>query len=230
MNTVGISKRLVITIDGPAGAGKTTVSRTLADRLGYKYIDTGALYRGVAYEALSKGLSDDDDMGLESLCADLKLRFVRVNKELRLISNDSDITDLIRTPEITMFASAVSARPVVRKFLLALQRDMGREKGVVFEGRDMGTVVFPDADIKFFLNASHQTRALRRYREMEPNPSQSLEEVERDMKQRDENDSSRDVAPLKPAADAEIIDSTDISAGEVVELMVSYIEAGRIES
>ena len=228
MNTAGISKRLVITIDGPAGAGKTTVSRSLADRLGYKYIDTGALYRGVAYEALSKGLSNDDDMGLESICAELKLRFVHVNKELRLISNDSDITDFIRTPEITMFASAVSARPVVRKFLLALQRDMGREKGVVFEGRDMGTVVFPDADIKFFLDASHQTRALRRYREMEPNPSQSLEEVERDMMQRDENDSNRNLAPLKPAEDAKIIDSTDISASEVVELMLSYIEAGRL--
>jgi len=228
MNTTGISKRLVITIDGPAGAGKTTVSRALADSLGYKYIDTGALYRGVAYEAISKGLSYDDDRGLESMCDSLRLEFVRIKKELHLISNDSDITDLIRTPEVTMFASAVSARSVVRKYLLALQRDMGREKGVVFEGRDMGTVVFPDADIKFFLDASHKTRALRRYREMEPETSQLLEEVERDMKQRDENDSSRELAPLKPAEDAKIIDSTDISADEVVELMLSYIEAKRL--
>ncbi len=228
MNKTGISKRLVITIDGPAGAGKTTVSRALADRLGYKYIDTGALYRGVAYEAISKGLSYDDDNGLENMCAGLRLKFVRIKEELRLISNDSDITDLIRTPEITMFASAVSARPVVRKYLLTLQRDMGRERGVVFEGRDMGTVVFPDADIKYFLDASHQDRALRRYREMEPNTSQSLEEVERDMRQRDENDSSRELAPLKPAEDAKIIDSTDIPAKEVVELMVSYIEAKRL--
>ena len=228
MNTTGISKRLVITIDGPAGAGKTTVSRALADRLGYKYIDTGALYRGVAYEAISKGLSYDDDNGLERMCAGISLKFVRRKKELRLISNDSDITDLIRTPEITMFASAVSARSVVRKYLLDLQRDMGREKGVVFEGRDMGTVVFPDADIKFFLDASHKNRALRRYREMEQETSQTLEDVERDMKQRDENDSSRELAPLKPAEDAEIIDSTDISANEVVELMLSYTEAGKL--
>ena len=227
MNTTGSSKRLVITIDGPAGAGKTTVSRALADRLGYKYIDTGALYRGVAYEAISKGLSYDDDRGLESMCAGLRFKFIRIEKELRLISNDSDITDLIRTPEITMFASAVSARSVVRKYLLDLQRDMGREKGVVFEGRDMGTVVFPDADIKFFLDASHKNRALRRHREMEQETSQTLEDVERDMKQRDENDSSRELAPLKPAEDAEIIDSTDISANEVVELMLSYIEAGK---
>jgi cytidylate kinase len=162
------------------------------------------------------------------MCAGLRLRFVRIKKELRLISNDSDITDLIRTSEVTMFASAVSARSVVRKYLLALQRDMGRENGVVFEGRDMGTVVFPDADIKFFLDASHKTRALRRYREMEPKTSQSLEEVERDMKKRDENDSSRELAPLKPAEDARIIDSTDISGNEVVELMLSYIEAGKL--
>ena len=228
MNKTKSSKRLVITIDGPAGAGKTTVSRALADRLGYKYIDTGALYRGVAYKAISEGLSYDDDMGLESMCADLRLKFVRMNKELRLISSDSDITNLIRTRKVTMFASAVSARPVVRKYLFALQRDMGREKGVVFEGRDMGTVVFPDADIKFFLDASHQTRALRRYREMEPKTSQSLKEVENDMKQRDENDSSRKLAPLKPAEDAEIIDSTDISASEVVELMLSYIEEKKL--
>ena len=228
MNATGISKRLVITIDGPAGAGKTTVSRALADRLGYKYIDTGALYRGVAYEAISKGLSYDDDSGLERMCAGLRLIFIRIKKELHLISNDSDITDLIRTPEVTMFASSVSARSVVRKYLLALQRDMGRKKGVVFEGRDMGTVVFPDADIKFFLDASHKNRALRRYREMEQKTSQTLEDVERDMKQRDENDSSRELAPLKPAEDAQIIDSTDISANEVVKLMVSYIEAGKI--
>ncbi len=228
MNTTGTSKRLVITIDGPAGAGKTTVSRSLADRLGYKYIDTGALYRGVAYEAITKGLNYDDDSGLESMCAGLRLKFVRIRKELRLISNDSDITDLIRTPEITMFASSVSARTVVRKYLLGLQRDMGREKGVVFEGRDMGTVVFPDADIKFYLDASHKNRALRRYNEMERETSQTIEDVERDMKQRDENDSNRELAPLKPAEDAEIIDSTDISADEVVELMLSYIEAGKL--
>jgi len=223
MNTTGTSKRLIITIDGPAGAGKTTVSRALADRLGYKYIDTGALYRGVAYEAISKGLSYDDDNGFKNMCAGLRLKFVRIKKELRLISNDLDITDLIRTPEVTMFASAVSARSVVRKYLLDLQRNMGREKGVVFEGRDMGTVVFPDADIKFFLDASPKNRALRRYREMEQETSQTLEDVERDMKQRDENDRSRELAPLKPAEDAEIIDSTDISANEVVELMLSYI-------
>ncbi|MGD9231945.1 MAG: (d)CMP kinase, partial [Desulfobacterales bacterium] len=131
-------KRLIITIDGPSGAGKTTVSRMLADRLGYKYIDTGALYRGVALEAISAGLNPDDDTGLENILSSLKMKFVCGEKGMRLISNDLDITDKIRTPEISMFASAASARPVVRKFLLELQRELGKDKGVVFEGRDMG--------------------------------------------------------------------------------------------
>jgi cytidylate kinase len=219
-------KRLIITIDGPAGAGKTTVSRILADRLGYRYIDTGALYRGVALEAISAGLRYDDDKGLEKLCSKLKMKFVHSEKNLRLLSNDLDITDQIRTPEITMFASAVSARTVVRSYLLDLQRDIGREKGVVFEGRDMGSVVFPDADVKFYLDASSKVRATRRYREIRSTSTQTLEKVEKDIKRRDENDSTRDLAPLKPATDAIIIDSTDISAEDVVNRMLSHIGNG----
>ena len=136
-------KKLVITIDGPAGAGKTTVSKALADRLLYKYIDTGALYRGVAFEAKAKGISPDDDHRLKALCDDLELRFVRNNQGVNLYSGETDISDYIRTPEMSLMASAVSARPVVRKALLGLQRKLGVEKAAVFEGRDMGTVVFP---------------------------------------------------------------------------------------
>ena len=216
-------KRLLITIDGPAGAGKTSVSRELADRLNYKYIDTGALYRGVALEARFAGVGQDDDTGLENLCSTLSLNFVKDERGLRLLSNNSDITDQIRTPEISMMASAVSARPVVRKYLLDLQRNLGREKGVVFEGRDMGTVVFPDADKKFYLDASQKVRAIRRYRELESKTFQTLEDVEREISLRDENDGKREVAPMKPADDAVIVDSTDLSVNDVVEMMLAYI-------
>jgi len=217
-------KPLIITIDGPSGAGKTTVSKLLAHGLGYSYIDTGALYRGVALKAMSAGLSPDDDAGLENMLSSLKMKFVSGEKGLRLISNDSDITDKIRTPEISMFASAASARPVVRNFLLDLQRDLGRNKGVVFEGRDMGTVVFPDADVKFYLDASHKTRSLRRYQELKSETSQILQDVEKDIKRRDNNDSARDLAPLRPAEDAVIIDSTHLSARDVVDRMLNVIE------
>jgi cytidylate kinase len=220
-------KNLLITIDGPAGAGKTSVSRELADRLNYKYIDTGALYRGVALEARFAGVGQDDDTGLENLCSTLNLNFVKDERGLRLLSNNSDITDQIRTPEISMMASAVSARPVVRKYLLDLQRNMGREKGVVFEGRDMGTVVFPNADKKFYLDASQKVRAIRRYRELGSKTFQRLDDVEREISLRDENDGKREVAPMKPADDAVILDSTDLSVNDVVEMMLSYIGMGK---
>ncbi len=219
-----MTKKLLITIDGPAGAGKTTVSRELADRLGYRYIDTGALYRGVALAAQSRKTDPQNDAELEQLCSELKLDFIRNDKGLRLLSNGADISDLIRTPEITMLASAVSARPVVRHYLLELQRKLGEEKAAVFEGRDMGTVVFPDADIKFFLNASTRERAERRFNELKTNSSQTLDEVQRDIQQRDKNDSTRAVAPLKPAGDAIVIDSTDLTVSQVVERMLSHIE------
>jgi cytidylate kinase len=207
-------KKLLITIDGPAGAGKTTVSRQLAKRLGYTYIDTGALYRAVAYEAHARGISADDDDGLEQLCRGLEITFERREAGLRLICNLADITDHIRTPEITMLASAVSARSVVRNYLLSLQRDLGKKKAVVFEGRDMGTVVFPQADVKFFLSASTDTRALRRYKEMADATAIT----------RDHNDSTRELAPLKPADDAIRIDSNDLSIQQVVDKMIAYVQ------
>jgi len=216
-------KKLLITIDGPAGAGKTTVSRTLADRLGYRYIDTGALYRGVAYEVKNQGVNAKSETELADLCRRLQLSFKTEAKGLRLYSGETDISDRIRTPEISMLASSVSAIAVVREYLLDVQRDIGRRKEAVFEGRDMGTVVFPEADVKFFLDASLTTRALRRYEELEPESDQSLDTVEKDMQRRDTNDSTRSLAPLKPADDAIVIDSTDLSVQEVVERMLSLI-------
>ena len=216
-------KKLLITIDGPAGAGKTTVSRTLADRLGYRYIDTGALYRGVAYEVKRQNVHPEREAELADLCRRLQLSFKTEAKGLRLYSGERDISDHIRTPEISMLASAVSAIAAVREYLLGVQRDIGLRKAAVFEGRDMGTVVFPEADIKFFLDASLSTRALRRYQEFESESDQSLDTVEKDMQRRDTNDSTRSLAPLKPADDAIVIDSTNLSVQEVVDRMLAYI-------
>ncbi len=216
-------KKLLITIDGPAGAGKTTVSRALAERLGYRYVDTGALYRGVAYEVKHQGVDPENDADMAALCSRLQLGFRQKADGLRLYSGRTDISDHIRTPEISMLASAVSAKPVVRKYLLNVQRDIGIQKAAVFEGRDMGTVVFPAAEVKFFLDASLDTRAQRRFQEITPMSKQSLKQVEKDMQRRDTNDRARSLAPLKPADDAILIDSNDLSVQAVVDLMLSHI-------
>jgi len=216
-------KKLLITIDGPAGAGKTTVSKMLSEKLGYIYVDTGALYRGVALEAINRGVSPDDEKNLDALCRSLDLKFIMEDQKPVLMSGGNDISGLIRTPEVTMMASAVSAKKVVRDFLFHLQRRLGQEKGAVFEGRDMGTVVFPDADIKFYLDAAVEDRAKRRYDQVKSTSKQTLEEIRKDILARDKNDSNRDIAPLKPAEDAVIIDSTPLTAVEVVGTMMTHI-------
>ena len=216
-------KKMIVTIDGPAGAGKTTVSRMLAAKLAYRYLDTGALYRGVAYGVKTAGIKSDDDAALRKLCSQTSLTFSHHKNGSRLLLNNVDITDRIRTPEITMLASAVSARAVVREYLLDVQRDLGNQGNIVAEGRDMGTVVFPDADFKFFLDADPDARAKRRFDEQKKKSNQTLASVKQDIIKRDHNDSSRDLAPLKPAVDSIIIDSTHLSADAVVESMLDHI-------
>jgi cytidylate kinase len=208
---------LLITIDGPAGAGKTTVSKMMARKLGYRYLDTGALYRAVAFGVRAAGIRPDDDRGLGDVCDTLQLSV----EENRLVLNGVDISDRIRSPEISMLASAVSARPVVRQALLGIQREMGRLGGLVAEGRDMGTVVFPEADLKFFLDATVRQRAIRRFAQFDKGDGQTLEQIEQDIRRRDANDSSRDIAPLRPADDAVNIDSTTMTARQVVGLMMA---------
>ncbi|VVS94854.1 (d)CMP kinase [Desulfoluna spongiiphila] len=219
-----MKKELVITIDGPSGAGKTTVSKTLAARIGYRYIDTGALYRGIALETQERGIAADDEEAMEAACLTIDLRFKIENGDLRLYSGTRDISELIRTPEISMRASAVSALAPVRAFLTVLQRRLGEERSVVFEGRDMGTVVFPEADVKFFLDADTEIRAERRYLELKAKGQDlDFEDVKKDLITRDANDSSRKLAPLRPAEDAIHVDASRIGIDEVVEKMAKVV-------
>jgi CMP/dCMP kinase len=212
----------IITIDGPAGAGKTTVSKLLARDLGCVRVDTGALYRGVAYEISRQNVQWQNDDELKDFLTRLDLNFVLEKDEFRLISSGRDITGHIRTPEITQLASAASARPAVRSALLDLQRKIARQQDAVFEGRDMGTVVFPDAAVKFFLFADLSVRARRRYDEM-PDPAKELSRVEAQIAARDTQDSQRAQAPLKPAGDAILIDSSHLTARQVVDEMRRHL-------
>jgi CMP/dCMP kinase len=217
-------KRLLITIDGPSGAGKTTVSREVARRLAYTYVDTGALYRGVALAVRNEKCATDDDERIGKICDALCLRFENGPSGARLYVNEEDVTDRIRSQDIAMLASTLSAKARVRQYLLGLQRELGRDGGVVFEGRDMGTVVFPDADAKFFLDVDPSVRALRRTRELlQKGLPATLDEVEKAMAERDRNDSTRVLAPLQPAQDAVRIDSSTKGIDEVVDIIVGHI-------
>ncbi len=213
----------IITIDGPAGAGKTTTSKLLSEKLNCTYVDTGALYRGVAYEIDRENIDWENDDKLEIFLKKIHLSFVMVDDSFVLHSNGIDISGFIRTPEISMLASASSARPQVRAALLEIQRDIAKQQDAVFEGRDMGTVVFPDAPYKFFLIADLNVRAKRRFDEM-PENEKNLKNVTRDMSTRDTNDTQRAQAPLKPAKDAIQIDSSNLTIDQVVSKMIKIIE------
>ncbi len=207
----------IVAIDGPAGAGKSTVARQLARKLGFSMIDTGAIYRAVALAARRSGVAWDDDEGLRKLLdGGLELAF----RDDRVILDGHDVSEAIRTPEISRGSSVVSARPVVREKLLGLQRDLGRgaPRGAVLEGRDIGTVVFPEAHVKFFLTASDEARAQRRWTELsEKGLSLTLQDVLADQRRRDKDDTERAIAPLKAAPDAIRIDTTGIDLDAVVE-------------
>jgi len=216
----------IITIDGPSGAGKSTVARELARTLGYDYIDSGALYRIVALESVQQNIDQNNDENLAEVCKTLDVSFLIENGRCSIIHRGQDISDALRSPDISMIASRISARKVVRDHLTALQREMSKAGNVVLEGRDAGTVVFPEAPVKFFLDATAEERGRRRFKELhEKGKKVNLEQVTSDIKQRDANDSSRRHAPLVPAHDAVIIDSSPMTVGEVVARMIEIIQS-----
>jgi len=223
-----MGRPLIVAIDGPAGAGKSTVSRLLARRLGLSLVDTGAIYRCVALAAGRADLPLDDDAGLWALLQRLQVTFKVVGEDNRVYLDGEDVSSAIRTPEISMGASRVSGRPVVRDGLLSLQRRLAlaAERGAVLEGRDIGTVVFPDADVKFFLEANAEVRARRRYEELfQKGVESTLSDVLADQQKRDRADSEREVAPLKAAEDAVRIDSSGLPLSEVVHALETRVQA-----
>ena len=220
---------IAIAIDGPSGAGKSTIARMTARHFGYIYVDTGALYRTVGLYVMRRGVGTRDAEGVAALLPDIRIemRYDRSGVQ-RMLLNGEDVTDLIRTPEVSMAASDVSAVPAVRAFLLETQRDMARRYDVVMDGRDIGTVVLPDAKIKIFLTAAAHERARRRFRELrERGVETDFESVLRDVELRDRNDSSREIAPLRPAQDAVICDTTEHDLDGSFELICEIIEAKR---
>lgn len=215
-----------IAIDGPAGAGKSTVAKALAKKLNIIYVDTGALYRTIGYSAFANGVSKEDKDGIISLLNDISIELGYDNGVQRVFLNGEDLGDRIRLPEISMYASAVSAIPEVRAFLLDTQRSIARRNSVVMDGRDIGTVILPDADVKIFLTASPEERARRRYDELVAKGKQvTFEEVRDDMLARDKNDSTRDVAPAIPAEDAVILDNTGYTLEESVDAVIEIIRS-----
>ncbi len=216
-----------IAIDGPAGAGKSSLSRKLASNLGYIYVDTGALYRavGLKFSRLGFDTSLQGDIAEVLKTTVVDIRFI--NDEQRVFLDDADVSDLIRTPEASMMASAVSAKPEVRAYLLDMQRQLARNNNVVMDGRDIGTVVLPDADVKIFLTADVEERAKRRLLELtEKGEKVSFDEVLADMKQRDYNDSHRAIAPLKQAEDAVLADTTLLDLDGSLELLLKIVKEG----
>lgn len=219
----------VLAIDGPAGAGKSTTAKAVAAALGFAYLDSGALYRCVALAALERGVSPDDDQALDKLAAAL---VIRQTAEGRFLLDGRDVTGLIRTPEVSQAASRASACPSVRRALVGIQRDAVLPPGTVAEGRDIGTVIFPDANLKVFLDAEAGERAMRRALELEA-PAASPETVARvgrEMAERDRRDSTRSVAPLARADDAIMIDTTLLTLDDVVARIVAEVEARRDSS
>ncbi len=219
-------KKLIITIDGPSGAGKSSVGDLLAARLGYIHLSTGAIYRAIGWKAHTQGIDLSDSSALERVIQASSIELQRLEGgSVSVLLDGENVTETILTNEVGMLASAVSAIPQVRQALLSLQRRAGQEGGVILDGRDTGTVVFPDADLKFYLDASVEERARRRYAQLRGQGIESdLEQLVQDITKRDHDDSTRATAPLRKAEDAVYIDSSTLSQEAVVEKMLEELQ------
>ena len=218
--------KISIAIDGPSGAGKSTLAKSLAARLGYLYVDTGAIYRTIGYYAFSNGIDPKDETAVVASLPEIRVEMTYGDDGLQhMLLNGADVTKEIRLPEISMYASAVSAHPGVRTFLLEMQRQLARTNNVIMDGRDIGTVVLPDAKVKVYLTATSEERARRRCLELEQRGTpEPFEKVLKEIEERDWNDSHRAVAPLRQAEDAVLLDTTELNFEQSEEALLKIIE------
>ncbi|WP_240968174.1 (d)CMP kinase [Paenibacillus aquistagni] len=212
--------RFNIAIDGPAGAGKSTVARHVARKLGYIYIDTGAMYRAVALHMLEQGIRPSEPSKAKQAMKDVRIELLPGEDGQRVLLNGLDVTRQIRTPEISLMASQFAQHEDVREQLVAMQRELATKKGIVMDGRDIGTIVLPSAEFKWFLTASVDERAKRRYAELKDKSEVTLEQLKHEIAERDRQDENRAISPLRQAEDALLLDTTHMSIDEIVELMV----------
>jgi cytidylate kinase len=219
------ARKIIVAIDGPAGAGKSTIARHLARHFGLLNLETGAMYRAFALKALRADIPLDSTVALEALAAETSIRLEPTEEDNRVLLDGEDVTGLIRNQIVTDAASRVSVWPAIRAWMVRLQQQLGAQGGVVMEGRDIGTVVFPQAQVKIFLDAAPEVRGMRRYDQLGPKPAQQPEEVIRNLRARDERDRNRADSPLKPAHDAVLLDSTHLTLDEVVAAAQAIVAA-----